>query len=139
VRAAIDALMDFGRPRQIQLAVLIDRGHRELPSKQIMLVKMCRPLKKKSSKYRWETTMERIVSRSFWHKYQSRVQQSSSLVCVGLDSQLDNYQNAYGYKKPIWELTEPSSMPPLNILCLQANLALYLADGVRGWKHCIKL
>jgi len=33
VRAAIDALMDFGRPKQIQLAVLIDRGHRELPVK----------------------------------------------------------------------------------------------------------
>jgi pyrimidine operon attenuation protein/uracil phosphoribosyltransferase len=31
VRAAIDALMDSGRPRMIQLAVLIDRGHRELP------------------------------------------------------------------------------------------------------------
>ncbi|MCB5265483.1 MAG: bifunctional pyr operon transcriptional regulator/uracil phosphoribosyltransferase PyrR [Candidatus Cloacimonetes bacterium] len=33
IRAAIDALMDFGRPRNIQLAVLIDRGHRELPIK----------------------------------------------------------------------------------------------------------
>lgn len=31
VRAAIDALMDKGRPQNIQLAVLIDRGHRELP------------------------------------------------------------------------------------------------------------
>lgn len=31
VRAAIDALMDMGRPMAIQLAVLIDRGHRELP------------------------------------------------------------------------------------------------------------
>jgi pyrimidine operon attenuation protein/uracil phosphoribosyltransferase len=31
VRAAMDAIMDFGRPRSIQLAVLIDRGHRELP------------------------------------------------------------------------------------------------------------
>jgi len=31
IRAAMDALMDFGRPRLIQLAVLIDRGHRELP------------------------------------------------------------------------------------------------------------
>lgn len=31
VRAALDALMDYGRPRSIQLAVLIDRGHRELP------------------------------------------------------------------------------------------------------------
>jgi len=31
VRAAMDALSDFGRPRRLQLAVLIDRGHRELP------------------------------------------------------------------------------------------------------------
>ena len=31
VRAAMDALIDFGRPKFIQLAVLIDRGHRELP------------------------------------------------------------------------------------------------------------
>lgn len=31
VRAAMDALMDLGRPARIQLAVLIDRGHRELP------------------------------------------------------------------------------------------------------------
>jgi pyrimidine operon attenuation protein/uracil phosphoribosyltransferase len=31
IRAAMDALVDFGRPRAIQLAVVIDRGHRELP------------------------------------------------------------------------------------------------------------
>jgi pyrimidine operon attenuation protein/uracil phosphoribosyltransferase len=31
VRAALDALIDFGRPKRIELAVLIDRGHRELP------------------------------------------------------------------------------------------------------------
>ena len=31
IRAALDAIIDFGRPRSIQLAVLIDRGHRELP------------------------------------------------------------------------------------------------------------
>lgn len=31
VRAALDAIMDYGRPERIQLAVLIDRGHRELP------------------------------------------------------------------------------------------------------------
>ncbi|MDX9745803.1 MAG: bifunctional pyr operon transcriptional regulator/uracil phosphoribosyltransferase PyrR [Syntrophales bacterium] len=31
IRAAMDALIDFGRPKRIQLAVLIDRGHRELP------------------------------------------------------------------------------------------------------------
>jgi pyrimidine operon attenuation protein/uracil phosphoribosyltransferase len=33
VRAAMDALNDFGRPQAIQLAVLVDRGHRELPIK----------------------------------------------------------------------------------------------------------
>ena len=33
VRAAMDALFDHGRPRRVQLAVLIDRGHRELPIK----------------------------------------------------------------------------------------------------------
>jgi pyrimidine operon attenuation protein/uracil phosphoribosyltransferase len=31
IRAALDALMDFGRPRSVQLVVLVDRGHRELP------------------------------------------------------------------------------------------------------------
>jgi pyrimidine operon attenuation protein/uracil phosphoribosyltransferase len=31
VRAALDALNDLGRPRAVQLAVLVDRGHRELP------------------------------------------------------------------------------------------------------------
>ena len=31
IRAALDALTDFGRPTQVQLAVMIDRGHRELP------------------------------------------------------------------------------------------------------------
>jgi len=31
VRAALDALMDFGRPARIELAILVDRGHRELP------------------------------------------------------------------------------------------------------------
>ncbi len=31
IRAAMDALVDFGRPQQVQLAILLDRGHRELP------------------------------------------------------------------------------------------------------------
>ena len=31
IRAAMDALNDFGRPQQVQLAILVDRGHRELP------------------------------------------------------------------------------------------------------------
>ena len=33
IRAALDALIDFGRPRSIQLVVMVDRGHRELPIK----------------------------------------------------------------------------------------------------------
>ena len=33
IRAALDALIDFGRPKEIQLTVLVDRGHRELPIK----------------------------------------------------------------------------------------------------------
>jgi len=33
IRAALDALLEFGRPRSIQLIVLVDRGHRELPIK----------------------------------------------------------------------------------------------------------
>jgi pyrimidine operon attenuation protein/uracil phosphoribosyltransferase len=33
IRAALDALIEFGRPKAIQLAVLVDRGHRELPIK----------------------------------------------------------------------------------------------------------
>lgn len=33
IRAALDALIDFGRPRSIRLAVIVDRGHRELPIK----------------------------------------------------------------------------------------------------------
>ena len=39
VRAAMDALNDYGRPRQIRLAVLIDRGHRELPIRADMVGK----------------------------------------------------------------------------------------------------
>jgi pyrimidine operon attenuation protein/uracil phosphoribosyltransferase len=31
IRASLDAITDFGRPRQVQLAILLDRGHRELP------------------------------------------------------------------------------------------------------------
>ena len=33
IRAALDALIDFGRPQTIQLVVMVDRGHRELPIK----------------------------------------------------------------------------------------------------------
>jgi len=39
IRAALDALFDHGRPRRVQLAVLIDRGHRELPIEATYVVK----------------------------------------------------------------------------------------------------
>ncbi len=41
IRAALDALMDLGRPASIQLAVLVDRGHRELPIRADYVGKMC--------------------------------------------------------------------------------------------------
>ena len=44
IRAAMDALMDFGRPQSIQLAVLIDRGHRELPIRAILSGATCQPV-----------------------------------------------------------------------------------------------
>lgn len=40
IRAALDALMDLGRPASVQLAILIDRGHRELPIQPDYLGKM---------------------------------------------------------------------------------------------------
>ncbi|EPC73128.1 bifunctional pyrimidine regulatory protein PyrR uracil phosphoribosyltransferase, partial [Lacticaseibacillus paracasei subsp. paracasei Lpp41] len=43
IRAALDALMDEGRPRKISLAVLVDRGHRELPIRPDFAVKTFRP------------------------------------------------------------------------------------------------
>jgi pyrimidine operon attenuation protein / uracil phosphoribosyltransferase len=39
IRAALDALNDFGRPRAVRLAVLVDRGHRELPIRADMVGK----------------------------------------------------------------------------------------------------
>ena len=47
IRAALDAIIDMGRPKAIQLAVLVDRGHRELP--QTSSARMCRPPRTRSS------------------------------------------------------------------------------------------
>ena len=59
VRAAIDALLDFGRPRQIQLAVLIDRGHRELPIKADYVGKNMPTSKEEIIKVEFEETDDR--------------------------------------------------------------------------------
>lgn len=48
IRAALDALIDFGRPKTIQLAVLVDRGHRELPIRADFVGKNIPTAKKES-------------------------------------------------------------------------------------------
>ena len=42
IRAAMDALTDFGRAAKIELVILVDRGHRELPIRADYVGKMCR-------------------------------------------------------------------------------------------------
>lgn len=49
IRAALDAIIDMGRPKAIQLAVLIDRGHRELPIRADLSARTCRRPRMKSS------------------------------------------------------------------------------------------
>ena len=49
VRAALDALIDLGRPQAIQLIVLVDRGHRELPIKADYVERTCRPRRDRAS------------------------------------------------------------------------------------------
>ena len=52
IRAALDALIDFGRPKTIQLAVLVDRGHRELPIRADFVGKNIPTSKKESVEVR---------------------------------------------------------------------------------------
>lgn len=54
VRAALDALMDFGRPARIQLIVLVDRGHRELPIQPNVTGKIFKTLQKEEIQVRVE-------------------------------------------------------------------------------------
>jgi pyrimidine operon attenuation protein/uracil phosphoribosyltransferase len=56
VRAALDALIDFGRPKSIQLAVLIDRGHRELPIRAEFVGKNIPTAKNETVEVRLEET-----------------------------------------------------------------------------------
>lgn len=59
IRAALDALIDFGRPASIQLAVLIDRGHRELPIRADYVGKNVPTSKKQNIKVILKETDER--------------------------------------------------------------------------------
>lgn len=58
-RAALDALVDFGRPKSIQLAVLIDRGHRELPVRADYVGKNIPTSQKETVEVRLEDTDSR--------------------------------------------------------------------------------
>ena len=49
VRAAIDEVFDFGRPARVQLAVLVDRGHRELPIRPTTWARTSRPRRSSGS------------------------------------------------------------------------------------------
>lgn len=61
-RAALDAIMDLGRPAVIQLAVLVDRGHRELPIRADYVGKNLPTARKESVDVHWtETTGEDAV------------------------------------------------------------------------------
>ncbi|VEI46324.1 bifunctional pyrimidine regulatory protein PyrR uracil phosphoribosyltransferase [Actinobacillus equuli] len=50
IRAALDALLDFGRATRIELVILVDRGHRELPIRADYVGKISRPLVMNKSK-----------------------------------------------------------------------------------------
>lgn len=56
IRAAMDGLIDFGRPKQIQLAVLIDRGHRELPIRADFVGKNLPTAHNEDVEVRWKET-----------------------------------------------------------------------------------
>jgi pyrimidine operon attenuation protein/uracil phosphoribosyltransferase len=63
IRAALDELIDFGRPRRIQLAVLVDRGHRELPIKADYVGRTCPRPKTKMVKCAGKSTERRSAPR----------------------------------------------------------------------------
>jgi pyrimidine operon attenuation protein/uracil phosphoribosyltransferase len=56
IRAALDALVDFGRPRVVRLAVLIDRGHRELPIQADVVGKKVETERREIVEVRFEQT-----------------------------------------------------------------------------------
>lgn len=50
IRAALDALIDFGRAAKIELVIFVDRGHRELPIRADYVGKIFRPARSEKSK-----------------------------------------------------------------------------------------
>lgn len=78
--------------------------------------------------------MEKIVSKSFWHKYQQRFAKLGSHVCIGLDSQLDKLPDSVQKaQNPIWEFNRAIIDATADFAtAFKPNLAFYLADGIRG-------
>lgn len=61
IRAAMDAVMDLGRPRKISLAVLVDRGHRELPIRADYVGKIFQHQKLRKLLWKWKSVTAQIV------------------------------------------------------------------------------
>lgn len=61
IRAAMDAVMDLGRPRKISLAVLVDRGHRELPIRADYVGKNIPTSKLRKLLWKWKSVTAQIV------------------------------------------------------------------------------
>ena len=61
IRAAMDAVMDLGRPRKISLAVLVDRGHRELPIRADYVGKIFQHQKLRKLLWKWKSATVQIV------------------------------------------------------------------------------
>jgi pyrimidine operon attenuation protein/uracil phosphoribosyltransferase len=60
VRAAMDALIEYGRPKRIELVVLIDRGHRELPIRADYVERICQQPKMRFFEYKCQATSRRL-------------------------------------------------------------------------------
>jgi len=78
--------------------------------------------------------MEKIVSKSFWLKYQARFEKLRSHVCIGLDSQLDKLPACVRESaNPIRDFNDATIAATAEYAtAYKPNLAFYLADGLRG-------
>jgi len=85
-------------------------------------------------------SMEKIVSKSFWLKYQNRYQELGSHVCVGLDSRLDLLPPCLQKAdNPIWHFNRAIIDATADYAtAYKPNLAFYLADGIRGLEALYK-
>lgn len=78
--------------------------------------------------------MEKTVSKSFWQKFRDRCRRSGSVVCIGLDSQLEKLPKCVlDSHNPIWEFNKAIIDSTHRFAAAyKPNLAFYIADGMRG-------